>query len=97
MYTAQDQSNRSTSSRGSWSPGDIVNLSMNIEEDTGRKFGEPVNYRSQSCSGESRGGLWLDMDDYLKPQSTEEFIIERWKQKERISSGSLLLCNHMFF
>lgn len=97
VYTAQDQSNRSTSSRGSWSPGVIVNLSMNIEEDTGRKFGEPVNYRSQSCSGESRGGLWLDMDDYLKPQSTEEFIIERWKQKERISSGSLLLCNHMFF
>ncbi|XP_030940500.1 NKAP family protein CG6066 [Quercus lobata] len=97
VYTAQDQSNCSTSSRGSWSPGVIVNLSMNIEEDTGRKFGEPVNYRSQSCSGESRGGLWLDMDDYLKPQSTEEFIIERWKQKERISSGSLLLCNHMFF
>ncbi|KAK9995508.1 hypothetical protein SO802_020194 [Lithocarpus litseifolius] len=97
VYTTQDQSNCSTSSRGSWSPGVIVNLSMNIEEDTGSKFGEPGNYHSQSCSGESRGGLWLDMDDYLKPQSTEEFIIERWKQKERISSGSLLLCNHMFF
>lgn len=97
VYTTQDQSNRSTSSRGSWSPGVIVNLSMNIEEDTGRKFGEPGNYHSQSCSGESRGGLWPDMDDYLKPQNTEEFIIERWKQKERISSGSLLLCNHMFF
>ncbi|KAF3976633.1 hypothetical protein CMV_000175 [Castanea mollissima] len=97
VYTTQDQSNRSTSSRGSWSPGVIVNLSTNIEEDTGRKFGEPGNYHSQSCSGELRGGLWLDMDDYLKPQSTEEFIIERWKQKERISSGSLLLCNHMFF
>lgn len=97
MYTTQDQSNRSTSSRGSWSPGVIVNLSMNIEEDTGRKFGEPGNYHSQACSGESRGRLWPDMDDYLKPQSTEKFIIERWKQKERISSGSLLLCNHMFF
>ncbi|GMY15055.1 NKAP family protein CG6066 [Fagus crenata] len=98
VYTAQDQSNRSTSSHGSWSPG-IVNLSMSIEEDTGRKFGEPGSYHrihSQSCSGESRG-LLLDMDDYLKLQSSEDFFFERRKQKERINSGSLLLCNHMFF
>jgi hypothetical protein len=72
---------------------------MSIEEDTGSKFGEPGSYHrihSQSCSGESRG-LLLDMDDYLKLQSSEDFFFERRKQKERINSGSLLLCNHMFF
>lgn len=96
VCSAQNQSSRSASSRGSWSPGFIVGLPMNIGEDAGCKSGEPGSYNSQSCSSESRG-LRFDMDDYLKLQSDEEFLLERWKQQQRISSGSLLLCNHMFF
>ncbi|XP_059443080.1 uncharacterized protein LOC132175228 [Corylus avellana] len=94
--SAQNQSNHSASSRGSWSPGYIVGLPMNIREDSWNKSGEPCSYNSQSCSGESRG-LRFDIDDYLKLQSDEDFLFERWKQQQTINSGSLLLCNHMFF
>jgi hypothetical protein len=70
---------------------------MNIREDSGSKSGEPFSYNSQSCSGESRG-LRFDMDDYLKLRSEEDFLFERWKQQQTIiNSGSLLLCNQMFF
>jgi hypothetical protein len=96
VCSTQNQSNRSASSRGSWSPGFIVGLPMNMGEDAGSKSGEPGSFNSQSCSGESRG-LRFEMDDYLKLQSDEDFLFERWKQQQRINSGSILLCNHMFF
>ncbi|XP_035542225.1 uncharacterized protein LOC109021726 isoform X3 [Juglans regia] len=89
VSSAQNQRNHSASSCGSWSPEVILGLSMkNIGEDIGTKKG-------QSCSGESRG-LWLDMDEYLKAQSNENFLFEKWNQTERINSGGLLLCDRMF-
>ncbi|XP_040985765.1 uncharacterized protein LOC121234032 isoform X2 [Juglans microcarpa x Juglans regia] len=90
VSSAQNQRNHSASSCGSWSPEVIHGLLMkNIGED---KNGE---LRGQSCSGESRG-LWVDMDEYLKAQSNENFLFEKWNQTERINSGGLLLCDRMF-
>ncbi|XP_040988838.1 uncharacterized protein LOC121236471 isoform X2 [Juglans microcarpa x Juglans regia] len=93
VSSAQNQSNRSASSRGSWSP--IAGTSMYLGEDAWSKSGGPGSYGSQSCSNESKG-LCFDMDDYLKVQSNEDFLFERLNQTQRINSGGLLLCNRTF-
>ncbi|KAG6634993.1 uncharacterized protein LOC122281325 [Carya illinoinensis] len=93
VSSAQNQRNHSASSCGSWSPEVTLGLSMkNIGEDIGPKNGE---LGGQSCSGESRG-LGLEMDEYLKAQSNENFLFEKWNQTQRINSGGLLLCDRMF-
>ncbi|KAG6683881.1 hypothetical protein I3842_12G034900 [Carya illinoinensis] len=95
VSSAQNQSNRSVSSRGSWSPRVFPGISMYLGEDAWNKSGEPGSYGSQSCSSGSRG-LCFDMDDYLKVQSNEDCLLERWNQTQRINSGGLLLCNRTF-
>ncbi|KAJ6418133.1 hypothetical protein OIU84_001506 [Salix udensis] len=92
---AQDLSMHSISSRGSWSPGLSDGHSANINELKGIKFGELESYKSQNFSTRTRSQF--DVDEYLKRPSDEDFLIERWKQQQRIHSGGLLLCNHMFF
>ncbi|KAG5234232.1 Amino acid transporter, transmembrane [Salix suchowensis] len=92
---AQDLSMHSISSRGSWSPGLSDGHSANINELKGIKFGELESYKSQIFSTRTRSQF--DVDEYLKHPSDEDFLIERWKQQQRIHSGGLLLCSHMFF
>lgn len=85
---AQDLSYHSNSSRGSWSPVDF--------EDKGSKYGEPESCLSQLMpNGTTR--FRRDVDEYLKLQKDEDFLLERWRQQQRINSGGFLLCNQMFF
>lgn len=95
VTNAQDQSNQSASSHGSWSPGIINALSINME-DTGSKVG---GYRSYECHSRLSGsnGSCFDMDEYLHLKNNDDFLFERLKQQQRISSGGLLLCNRMLF
>lgn len=94
--TAQDLSYHSNSSRGSWSPVVLDGSSINFGEDKGSKFGEPESCQSQLMpNGTTR--FRRDVDEYLKLQKDEDFLLERWRQKQRINSGGFLLCNQMFF
>ncbi|KAL2347008.1 hypothetical protein Fmac_001008 [Flemingia macrophylla] len=85
----QDQSNNSISSRGSWSPDYLQEY---VGKDVYSKFGEGYGYQNRSLSAISKG-LRYDMDDYLKVKSNEDLLIESWKQRRRINSGSFLLCS----
>ncbi|XP_061359797.1 uncharacterized protein LOC133303844 isoform X2 [Gastrolobium bilobum] len=90
---AQDESNHSVSSRGSWSPDGLKEY---VGKDVFSKFGEVYSYTDQSVSTKSKG-LRYDIDEYIKVKSNEDFLIERWNQRQRINSGSLLLCNLRLF
>lgn len=85
----------SISSRGSWSPG-VDGPSMTAVEDSGRKYVGVRSYQSQSNSGEQRK-LRFEMEEYGKLQKNEELLFERWRQRQRINTGGLLLCNEIFF
>ncbi|XP_019434983.1 PREDICTED: uncharacterized protein LOC109341508 [Lupinus angustifolius] len=86
---AHDQGNNSVSSHGSWSP-DL------LQEYIGKDVYSKFEGSNQSFSAKSKG-LRYDMDEYLKVKSTEDLLIQRWKQQQRINSGSLLLCNLRLF
>lgn len=83
------------SSRGSCSPGLTDGHSTNIRELKGSKFGELESYRRRISFRGTRSQF--DVDEYLKRPSDEDFLLESWKQQQRIHSGGLLLCNRMFF
>jgi len=83
------------SSRGSCSPGLADGHSTNIRELKGSKFGELESYRRRISFRGTRSQF--DVDEYLKRPSDEDFLLESWKQQQRIHSGGLLLCNRMFF
>ncbi|KAM1736969.1 hypothetical protein ACFX12_015259 [Malus domestica] len=91
----QDQSNQSVSSHGSWSPGIVDSLSINME-DAGSKVGGYRSYECQSRLGGSNGSQF-DMEEYLQLKKNDDLLFERLKQQRRISSGGLLLCNRMLF
>ncbi|TKY73616.1 micronuclear linker histone polyprotein [Spatholobus suberectus] len=93
IIKAQDQSNNCISSRGSWSPDYLQEY---VGKNVYSKFGEGYGYPDQSLSAKSKG-LRYDMDDYLKVKSNEDLLIESWKQRRRINSGSLLLCTLRLF
>lgn len=94
--TAQDLSYHSNSSRGSWSPVVLDVSSINFGEDKWSKYVEPESCQSQLMpNGTTR--FRRDVDEYLKLQKDEDFLLERWRQKQRINSGGFLLCNQMFF
>lgn len=82
--TAHDQSTGSTSSHGSWSPGVVDCPFANNREEMMNKFGE------------IRRSLF-DMDEYMKLQSNEDVLFEKFRQQQRVSAGGLLLCNSSFF
>lgn len=96
VINSQDQSNQSASSRGSWSPGIIDALSINIMEGTGSKIGGSGSYECQSRLGGSNSSHF-DMEEYLNLKNNEDYLFERLKQQQKISSGGLLLCNRMLF
>ncbi|KAJ6875748.1 hypothetical protein NC652_035197 [Populus alba x Populus x berolinensis] len=83
------------SSHGSCSPGLTDVHSTNIRELKGSKFGELESYRRRISFRGTRSQF--DVDEYLKRPSDEDFLLESWKQQQRIHSGGLLLCNRMFF
>jgi len=60
------------------------------------KLGEGCGYPDHSLSAKSKG-LRYDMDDYLKVKSNENLLIESWKQRQRIKSGTLLFCSLRLF
>ncbi|XP_048444033.1 uncharacterized protein LOC103950050 isoform X2 [Pyrus x bretschneideri] len=95
VIKVQDQSNQSVSSHGSWSPGIVDALSINME-DAGSKVG---GYRSYQCQSPLDGsnGSQFDMEEYLQLKKNDDLLFERLKQQRRISSGGLLLCNRMLF
>ncbi|KAH7528269.1 hypothetical protein FEM48_Zijuj05G0054600 [Ziziphus jujuba var. spinosa] len=96
VSNSQDRSIHSASSRGSWSPGIIDSHSMNIREGIASKLGELGHYQCPSYTDGPKTPSF-DMEEYLKLQSNEDVLFERIRQQQRISSGSLLLCNRMFF
>lgn len=83
VTNANDQINLSASSRGSCSPGIIDLLPRKIEQDTGSNDGSKARQ--------------FDIEEYYKLQSDEDLLFERFRQQQRINSGSLLLCNRMYF
>ncbi|GMI72216.1 hypothetical protein HRI_000890900 [Hibiscus trionum] len=90
--SAQDVSDQlPSSSRGSWSPEfSDCGPSKTVAEIGGG------DYQSQiSCSNKKT--MKLDLDDYLKPKSEEDFLLEMWSQRHGINSGKLSLCNHILF
>lgn len=91
---AQDSTNHN-SSWGNWSP--ITDYpSVNRKEYTRSRFGEAGNHQSHFPAMENKK-MQVDVDDYLQPESSEDFLYETWSQRKRISSGGLMLCNNMFF
>ncbi|MBA0559573.1 hypothetical protein Golob_016528 [Gossypium lobatum] len=94
----QDLSNQFRSSNGSWSPAFSDCPSVSIGEDRGTKFGEQGKYHNHTRSS-SIGAktTQFDVNDYLNTKGNEAFLHEIWCQRRRISSGGLLLCNHIMF
>ncbi|XP_048138735.1 uncharacterized protein LOC115749465 isoform X2 [Rhodamnia argentea] len=89
---ARDPSYFSSSSHGSWSPVIVDSPVVVVGESTGSQSGESRRY-----SGKYHSGCEFDLDKYLKFSNDEDFLVERWRQKQRIDSGGLLLCHQTFF
>ncbi|KAK8478691.1 hypothetical protein V6N13_040467 [Hibiscus sabdariffa] len=88
VASAQDLSDRLTSSsRGSWSP----------EMSDCRPSKNVADQSQISAASSNKKMMELDLDDYLKPNSDEAFLLDMWSQQHGINSGKLLLCNHFFW
>lgn len=85
----QEESSTSKSSHGSWSPG--VAYSFSLDAGPTSTIGEVESCKGQLLSCVPRKSR-VDIDDYLKLPSNESFLSERWKQRERIGSGGILIC-----
>lgn len=76
------------SSHGSWSPAipqsQEKNRTIYTIEDGGNISGELENCQSSG----------FDMAEYNKLKRSEELLFERYRERNRISSGGLLLCGH---
>ncbi|CAK9143464.1 unnamed protein product [Ilex paraguariensis] len=81
----QDLGSHSTSSHGSWCPG-LNGHTMDTGEGSGSKSRDLGSTESSH----------FDMNAYLQLQTDEDLLFERWKGRQRISSGGLLLCNNLF-
>ncbi|KAK4362593.1 hypothetical protein RND71_017834 [Anisodus tanguticus] len=86
--SSQNDSSYTISSHGSWSPvilrSQQKNRTIYTIEDGGNISGE-----LESC--QSSG---FDMSEYNKLKQSEELLFERYRERNRISSGGLLLCGH---
>lgn len=87
MSTGFNKTNCFISSRGSWSPGG------DSLSDLSKDLANIMNGEVDSKPKEP----WFDMDEYLHLQREESRIFENWRQRGRISSGGLLLCNSKYF
>ncbi|KAK4414169.1 hypothetical protein Salat_2829800 [Sesamum alatum] len=81
MAMLHDPSSHSVSSQGSSSPA---------------TFNSPfVDKREVTCKARQVGNdcvSCFDMDEYLNLQNNEELLFERYRERNRINSGGLLLC-----
>ncbi|MCD7457673.1 hypothetical protein HAX54_035746 [Datura stramonium] len=88
ITSPQNDSSYAISSHGSWSPAILQSQQKNRTiytiEDGGNISGE-----LESC--QSSG---FDMAEYNKLKRSEELLFERYRERNRISSGGLLLCGH---
>ncbi|XP_015070092.1 uncharacterized protein LOC107014620 [Solanum pennellii] len=85
ITSPQNDNSYSMSSHGSWSPAILQNRTMYTVEDSRNISGE-----LESC--QSSG---FDMAEYNKLKRSEELLFERYRERNRISSGGLLLCGHL--
>ncbi|XP_031092813.1 uncharacterized protein LOC115997405 isoform X2 [Ipomoea triloba] len=79
-----DQSCYSNSSQGSYSPGIM-------------KYHEMIKLNKSGGAEEDSNGDYevcprFDMQEYLRLQQSEDLLFERYRERERISSGGLLTC-----
>ncbi|XP_058195039.1 uncharacterized protein LOC131311562 [Rhododendron vialii] len=82
LVSAQDPSGHST---GSWSPG-IDSASSSTRVGTGSILKEVESHQRSE----------FDMDRYLNLKREEDLLFERWRERNHISSGGLLLCRNTF-
>lgn len=88
----QERSVNSKSSRGSWSP-EVVNSFTVMDTAESSRGGDIESRKSQLLSLVPRRTRIIDMHEYMKPPSIEGFLSERWRNREIINSGGLLICN----
>ncbi|KAG8388071.1 hypothetical protein BUALT_Bualt02G0087000 [Buddleja alternifolia] len=86
MILLHDPSNNSISSYGSWSPG-VFSSPLTVKRDDMCKTRQ-VDNGCISC---------YDMDEYLKLGNNEELLFEMYRERNRISSGGVLLCTSFLF
>ncbi|KAF7123258.1 hypothetical protein RHSIM_Rhsim12G0172400 [Rhododendron simsii] len=82
LVSAQDPSGHST---GSWSPG-LDSASSSTRGGTGSILKEVESHQRSE----------FDMDRYLNLKQEEDLLFERWRERNHISSGGLLLCSNIF-
>uniref|UniRef100_A0A0E0E3T0 Uncharacterized protein n=1 Tax=Oryza meridionalis TaxID=40149 RepID=A0A0E0E3T0_9ORYZ len=88
--TACSTSSRTMSSRGSWSPGDHDSAAGS--KDTLLTRFEEAASRRNSCPDNTQKSSF-HIDDYMHLRRSHDLLLERWRQKERIGDGSLILCS----
>ncbi|KAG8094774.1 hypothetical protein GUJ93_ZPchr0012g20917 [Zizania palustris] len=88
--TACSSSSQTMSSRGSWSPGDL-DSSVGSKDRLLTRF-EEVGTRRSSCPGNTQTSSF-HLDDYMHLLRSHDLLLERWRQKQRIEDGGLILCS----
>ncbi|KAG8094771.1 hypothetical protein GUJ93_ZPchr0012g21231 [Zizania palustris] len=88
--TACSSSSQTMSSRGSWSPGDL-DSSVGSKDRLLTRFKE-VGTRRSSCPGNTQTSSF-HLDDYMHLLRSHDLLLERWRQKQRIEDGGLILCS----
>lgn len=84
-----------SSSHASWSPeyGSGSDGSICRHKSTSNSV-EMKNYGVGGLVGKMKGSSY-NKDEYLDLRIKEDFILERLRQRERIDSGSLILCERI--
>ncbi|KAF5197773.1 Atp-dependent rna helicase, partial [Thalictrum thalictroides] len=89
--SSTNDGNKFSTSCASSSPGG-GSLSVFSKDDSDNKFVDSRSYLSQSPARRPKES-YFDMDEYLHMQRSEEIVFEAWRQRHRISSGTLVLCS----
>lgn len=82
-----------SSSHASWSPdyGSGIDASICKSKSIGNSV-QSKNYTVNSLVGTNKASSY-HKDEYLDMRIEEDFLLERLRQREKIESGSLLLCD----
>ncbi|XP_010913260.2 uncharacterized protein [Elaeis guineensis] len=91
-----DDTNYLRSSLGSWSPEVNSSCSIVLGDIAGSSISGEVGSLHNSCSITRKKEYLFDLDDYVHLQIGEDHLLERFRQKQRIDSGSLILCGRTF-
>ncbi|XP_008805548.1 uncharacterized protein LOC120112139 [Phoenix dactylifera] len=92
---ACDDTNYLRSSLGSWSPEVNSSCSVVLGDFAGSSI-SGVGSLHSSCFVTRPKEYLFDLDDYVQLQIGEDHLFERFRQKQRIDSGSLILCGRTF-